>query len=51
MRFASVLVLLVALGLCTGAAFADPANDTGETWDHTWTSDRATIPEAEPNVK
>jgi hypothetical protein len=49
MRIASVLMLLVTLCLCTGVAFADPANDTREQWDHTWTPLRATLPEVEPN--
>lgn len=49
MRLPSVLVLLVVLGLCTGAAFADPESDMGERWDHPWQGQRATYVEVEPN--
>ncbi len=49
MRLANVLVLLAVLGLCSGAAFADPAYDTGETWEHIWQGARATYAEVEPN--
>ena len=50
MRLASVLVLLVALGLCTGAAFADPRAQLDEKpWSYDFGQTRLTVPEVEPN--